>query len=204
MLAQHRQVTRAALRTYPDGALRGRVSVRPERAGRRRQHRHGWRHLAMTRAARGVKAWVLHWEVRPGGPAPIAQDGEVVAILSSRMGVEKVKEVLERLYMQRAFSLAELVMFRRSGSGPYPVHSNVYVHGIEVSGLGYECGHNPVLIARLAERVRAISEDVIEWEEVGPLHASWHCAIHHLPPCADADKPPSRRRVRSRCVTTEP
>jgi hypothetical protein len=36
---------------------------------------------------RGVKAWVLYWEIRPGGPLPIAYNNEVVAVLPATWGL---------------------------------------------------------------------------------------------------------------------
>jgi len=39
---------------------------------------------------KGVKAWVLYWEVQPGGPAPIARDHEVVAVLPPNWGEDRV------------------------------------------------------------------------------------------------------------------
>ncbi len=63
---------------------------------------------------RSIKAWVLYWEIQPGGPSPVASDGEVAAILPAMWGEDRVCDVLERLYLERAATPVELMACKYS------------------------------------------------------------------------------------------
>ncbi|MCX6953057.1 MAG: hypothetical protein NTV51_12960 [Verrucomicrobia bacterium] len=118
-----------------------------------------------------VKAWLFYWKNQPGTPAPSTLDGNIVAILSSRSSHTKVKELLERLYLEHTATPAELLQWRQNGAGPYKPQYAAFVHG-KPYGVAYSCGHNPVLEARYAENVLALDEYTIQWEEVGFRHVS--------------------------------
>jgi hypothetical protein len=128
-----------------------------------------------SRNPRGVKSWVLYWEPMPGHPLPIALDHEVVAILPPSWGEDRVKDVLERLYLERTSTLDELLMWRNRGSSPYPPECGASYHGIRVVGLEYYCGHNPILKARKVERLVAIGEEELSWMEIGMTHTPFLC-----------------------------
>lgn len=125
-----------------------------------------------TRRPKGVKAWVLYWEVQPGGPLPIAQHHEVVAVLPPNWGEDRVKDVLERLYLERAVTPSELLTWRDRGSSPYPPQCAAYLHKVPVAELEFLCGHNPVLKARKVEQLVAVSEYELAWKEAGVAHLS--------------------------------
>jgi hypothetical protein len=113
---------------------------------------------------------VLYWEAQPGRPLPIARDHEVVAILPPSWGDDRVNDVLERLYLERAMTPSELVNWRSRGSSPYPPECGAYLHRVRVIGLEFFCGHNPILKARKVEQLRAVSEHELAWVEVGVYH----------------------------------
>jgi hypothetical protein len=125
-----------------------------------------------TRRPKGVKAWVLYWEVQPGGPVPIARDHEVVAILPPYWGVDRVRDVLERLYLERSMTPSELLRWRNRGSSPYPSKCSAYVHRVQVADLEFYCGHNPILKARKVKQLMAVNEHELAWKEVAVTHVS--------------------------------
>jgi hypothetical protein len=121
---------------------------------------------------KGGKAWVLYWEVQPGGPAPIARDHEVVAVLPPNWGEDRVQDVLERLYLEQAMTPSEMLSWRNRGSSPYPPKCGAYVHHIQVTDLEFFCGHNPILKARKVEQLVTVNECELAWKEVGVAHLS--------------------------------
>jgi hypothetical protein len=124
------------------------------------------------RNSKGIKAWILYWEVQPGGPSPIARDHEIVAVLPANWGEDRVKDVLERLYLERAMTPSEMVIWRNRGSSPYPPQCSAYLHRIPVADLEFFCGHNPILKARKVEQLVAVDEHELTWKEVGVAHLS--------------------------------
>jgi hypothetical protein len=121
---------------------------------------------------KGVKAWVLYWEVQPGRPAPIARDHEVVAVLPPNWGEDRVQDVLERMYLERAMTPTEMLNWRNRGSSPYPPRCGAYVHRVQVKDLEFFCGHNPVLKARKVEHLVTVNEYELAWKEIGVAHLS--------------------------------
>ncbi len=85
-------------------------------------------------------------------------------------------DVLERLYLERAVTFAELVSWRMKGSSPYPPRCGAYIHGVQVVRLEYYCGHNPILKAYKVENLSVDGDDLLEWDEIGPLHTRGLCA----------------------------
>jgi hypothetical protein len=139
----------------------------------------------------GVNAWVVYWEVMPGGPLPIARNNEVVAVLPPRWGDARVREVLERLFLERAATPSELVEWRAGGS-PYPPKHLLWMHSVPVGGAGYYCGHNPILIARKVQRLRVLGDDELEWEEISAKHRAAFCrATWGVENCAEAERGPT-------------
>ncbi|HEV7567193.1 MAG TPA: hypothetical protein VGO31_14685 [Microbacteriaceae bacterium] len=156
-------------------------------------------------APKGATAWLVRWEQTPGEPLPIAEDGEVVAVLPGRWSDRRVEDVLERLYAERAYTPAEQLQWRAAGSSPYAVQTLFHVHGIPVGGFGLWCGHNPMLVARRVERLRALDECTLSWVEVQPSHAGFLCKSRGFPDCPQADQPPTElsRTWTARAVVIE-
>lgn len=148
----------------------------------------------------GVKAWVLYWEVLPGGPVPITCNNEVVAVLPSRWRDARVCEVLERFFLERAATPSELVVWRAGGS-PYPPRHLLWMHSVPYGGAGYYCGHNPMLVARKVQRLRVLGDDELEWEEMSAEHHADFCrATWGIEDCPEAKRGPTitvKRGVRS-------
>ena len=141
----------------------------------------------MARGA-GVKAWVLYWEVQPGGPLPIAHNNEVVAVLPSRWGDARVCDVLERLFLERAAVPSELVAWRAGGS-PYPPKHLLWMHSNPVRDEGYYCGHNPILIARKIQHLRVLGDHELEWQELSVEHHADFCrATWGVADCPEAKR----------------
>jgi len=141
------------------------------------------------------KAWVLYWKHQVHQSLLVALDYEVVAVLPSSWQEARVCEVLERLYVERMSTADEMLIYRKSHSGPYKPHNPVALHGVPVSGLSYLIGHNPVLNARLVSHLRANGDDELEWVEFGPTHWPHLCEATGNPQCADAGKPPKSWNV---------
>jgi hypothetical protein len=144
----------------------------------------------MNKRSSGVKAWIIYWEVHPGHPLPVAHDNEVVAVLSAIWGNEKVKDILERLHLERTMTPAELLSWRGRASSPYPPQVGANRHGIPVEGLEYWCGHNPMLVARKVEQLMAIDEFELQWKQVGIRHYSFSCEAAGVRSCPLAGKDP--------------
>jgi hypothetical protein len=157
------------------------------------------------RMSRGVKSWVLYWENMPGGPLPIALDNEVVAVLPPSWGEDRVKDVLERLYLERAMTAAELLGWRNRSSSPYPAVCATYLHHIKVTDLAYYCGHNPILTARKVEQLVAVGEHELAWAEIGVTHhSSQLCEAAGMKDCPLVGKEPNvtRKQGFSRTIQT--
>lgn len=144
----------------------------------------------MARRA-GAKAWVLYWEVLPGGPLSIARNNEVVAVLPPQWGDARVLDILERLFLERAAVPSELVEWRSSGL-PYPPKNLLWMHSVPVGCSGYYCGHNPMLVARKVQRLRVLSDDELEWEETSVEHHADFCrATWGVEHCPEAKRGPT-------------
>jgi len=137
---------------------------------------------------RSVSAWLYYWKHQSGSPLPIASDGEVVAVLPSRSADKRVKETLERLYLERAATPAELILWRKEGSGPYPARHDAYIHQVPYA-VSYSCGHNPILRARYVENLVSGGEYELSWDEIGPKHHLESCrSLYRVSNCPEAGR----------------
>jgi len=124
---------------------------------------------------------------------PSTFDGEVVAVLPGNCAASRVEEITYRLWAERRLEPSEMLEFRRSSHSPYTVKTLLHIHGIRVSDAGFIVGHNPVLIARRAERVRRYGASGIQWEEVAPKHLAAICSSQGVADCALVGKEPHRQ-----------
>lgn len=145
---------------------------------------------------RSINAWIVYWEYMPGRPVPGTDDGEVVAVLPGNTAPSRVSELIYRLWAERSLEPSEMLLFRREEKSPYRVQPLVFLHRIQVADGGFMVGHNPVLVARKAERVRRYGNDGLQWEEVGPVHGPSICAAAGEPNCVLVGKEPHRREMR--------
>jgi hypothetical protein len=157
--------------------------------------------MAIKSQHRGIKAWVIYWEIQPGRPLPIAQNNEVVSILPANWGKKRVQDILERLYLERAMTPSEMVSWRNPGSSPYPPRCGAYLHRIQVVDLEFFCGHNPILKARKVEGLIVLNDNELSWKEVGVPHLSANlCEAAGVKNCPLVGKKPhvAERRGRGR------
>jgi hypothetical protein len=93
------------------------------------------------------KAWLVTWEWS-GDHAKVAE--KVVAIFNPRIGGERIRELVELLYIQSGASLAEKLSWAVDrADNPYPAKFGS-LNGVPWQG-EIECGHNPWLFARLVD-----------------------------------------------------
>jgi hypothetical protein len=133
-------------------------------------------------------AWVVCWEVM--GNHNDVKDGQVVTVLSSRLGTEKATAALELLYKQYCLTLQERIRYRQPGRGPYKVFNPLRAHGIPVAGIQYSIGDNPMLTIRKVENLRQENEKIV-WSEKGVAHPEWLCRDRGEPECPLKSKPPT-------------
>lgn len=133
-------------------------------------------------------AWIIYWEVM--GDHYDVKDGDVVTVLSSRLGEERVKDTLDLLYKQFSYTLDERITYRQIGSGPYKVINPLKAHGIPVAGVQYSIGNNPMLTVRKVQNLR-INGDKLSWSEESVIHPDWLCNDRGFPDCPLKGKPPT-------------
>ncbi len=99
-------------------------------------------------------------------------------------GEDRVRDVLERLYLERAMTPAELLRWRKTSSSPYPPQCATYLHQAPVVELEYICGHNPVLKARKVEDLTVVDEHAISPGRRSACCIGPHCARQPEPKTA--------------------
>jgi len=156
-------------------------------------------------ARKSRHAWVIYWENMPGKPSPKIGENEVVAILPIQWSGNRIKDVLIRMYLERAASPAELLEYRQISHAPYQPVCGLYLHKMPYGGL-YVVGHNPILNAREAFNVVASNEYTIEWDEISPTHHAEFCRINFgIEDCEEAARGPvTMHRVWDASHTGEP
>lgn len=116
---------------------------------------------------RGISAWLITWE-KIG--SHVKKPRKVAAILNPRIGHERIKEIVELLYVNEIFTLSESISYAQNRKyNPYPAEFG-YTKGIRWTGR-ITCGHNPFLEATLVKNLlvtkKGIKED-ISWVEKEP------------------------------------
>ncbi len=123
--------------------------------------------MAKKRTARGVSAWLVTWE-KFG--SHVKKPRHIAAILNSRISHQKVKELVELLYVNEVFSLTEKIGYSKNKSfNPYPAEYGS-TKGIKWTGI-ITCGHNPFLEAKLVRDLVVIkkgNKEHISWTEIKP------------------------------------
>ena len=119
----------------------------------------------MSRSRDGASAWLVTWEHCGDHARPKER---VAAVLSPKLGAERVRELVEFLYLNATSSVEERIGFARDkGSNPYHAQFGA-VHGVPWTGQ-IQCGHNPWLFARLVDHLRAYrnedGSEAVEWDE---------------------------------------
>lgn len=119
------------------------------------------------------KAWLVTWEWSGDHAKPAEK---VVAIFNPRLGAERVRELVELLYIQSGASLDEKLSWAVDRSrNPYPAQFGS-LNGAPWQG-EIHCGHNPWLFARLVDDLWvATGEDGTQeahWSERPKPDMSW-------------------------------
>jgi len=115
------------------------------------------------KANRGRKAWLVTWEWA-GDHAKRAD--KVAAILNPRLGGERVRELVEFLYIFHTASLSEkLSRAANRDQNPYPAKFGT-LNGVAWEG-EIHCGPNPWLLARLVDDL------IVERDQDGKERATW-------------------------------
>lgn len=113
-----------------------------------------------------MKYWLVTWE---SASDQDVNSRHIATILNGRMSDRRVCDIVEQLYANTYYSLAErLVCARNRKHNPYPAYYNT-VDGVPLAWDIY-CGHNPWLHARLVDNLRVIRDDRGEerlvWDEL--------------------------------------
>jgi hypothetical protein len=112
--------------------------------------------------SRGIKAWLVTWEHFGAHAKPPRR---IAMVINSRRSPERVREIVELLYINETASPGELVLYAAGKHNPFPARFG------EVEGITYEgeitCGHNPYLRARRVEELYYVGdggeEEQVKW-----------------------------------------
>lgn len=119
-----------------------------------------------------MKAWLITREWFGDHAEP--ENGKIVCILNPRLSPERVRSILEQLYVMEFGSLSEQMAYaKNTKSWPYPPQfgSNKTKSGKTV-GWRYTitCGHNPWFHARPVKNVVAVQQsndsEALKWDEI--------------------------------------
>lgn len=114
------------------------------------------------------RAWLITW-VSVGDHAKRKDGKEVVALLSSRMGAERVRELVEKLYYVLRYTPWDMV--NSISEKPYTQDPAKFIdrHGVPWQG-AVHCGDNPFLMARMVRNFQVIVNDdgteQLNWDEI--------------------------------------
>jgi hypothetical protein len=96
-----------------------------------------------------MMAWLITWN-KSGNHEQM--DNTIAAILNYSLPAEKVREIVELLYVDRYASLSERLAYARDRkNNPYPAECNT-TDGVSVN-TGITCGHDPWLYARIVDNI---------------------------------------------------
>lgn len=97
-----------------------------------------------------MKAWLVTWE---WSGEHAKRNEKVAALFDSRVSPERVRESVELLYAQAAYTLSERIacFVGNRRRNPYPAEC-VKLEGVPWQG-EIHCGHNPYLRARLVDEL---------------------------------------------------
>lgn len=119
-------------------------------------------------------AWLVTWEWI-GDHARVEEEKRIVAVLNYRWTGERVRFLVEHLYLSLGQSVWEMVSVARNKRGnTYPAEFDT-INGVRWQG-SIHCGHNPSLHARLVHNLRVVVHDD------GSLETTWDERPHPKPP----------------------
>lgn len=108
-----------------------------------------------------MKAWIITSET-PSADA--AHNTAVVGLLSARKSHQTVKEYVKWLYVMLEYSIGDMMAFVKYTKPHKPYEAQYFTTNTGIPHpVGMHCGHNPFLIARLAEHIKLKSDGYLEW-----------------------------------------
>jgi len=112
-----------------------------------------------------MKAWLMTWEW-VGDHARVKNP--IVAIMNFRISGNRMREIVEQIYVNERYSLSERVAYAKNKkNNPYPAYFGTY-KGAHCLWEVY-CGHNPHLYARLVSDLRVEvsrkTKESLTWKE---------------------------------------
>ena len=112
-----------------------------------------------------MKAWLVTWEW--GGEHARVED-PIAAIINSRTSPERVRELVEFIYVHSWFSFKERLAYAKNKKGNICPATFNSIEGVPFTGQ-ITCGFNPFLYARLVEGIHikddGSPEGKLEWRE---------------------------------------
>ncbi len=120
-----------------------------------------------------MKAWLITWEWT-GDAAAVAD--KVVGIISSRWASKRVRDIIEFLYVQRFYNLAEhAFLYARNNrkNNPWPAISDFNGH--------LKCGRNPWLWARSVDKLKVVEDSSTGLETITWIELPKYCPGAHGP-----------------------
>ena len=102
-----------------------------------------------------MRAWLVTWE---GSGNHEELEKPVVVILSWRYSPERVRKLVEQMYINHTATIGKQLAFAKNKKrNPYPAYYDTY-RGANVTWQIF-CGHNPWLHARLVEELHLEGND---------------------------------------------
>lgn len=115
--------------------------------------------LSQTKLVRKKKSAWLIYQTEASHHSP----SEVLCIIDSRRGVDRVSQLVEQMYMAQNYSLVEKMHFSsRPRDNPYPAKASFTERHAIIT-----CGHNPWLEARVVRNLKLNRSpngvELLEW-----------------------------------------
>lgn len=113
-----------------------------------------------------MNAWLVKWV---SSSSSKMKQHPIAAVFDGQLPVARVAELVELLYAQDAYTIAERMAFvRHPDDNPYPAEINQLDRGARSF---ISCGHNPWLEAHLVEDLRVEADDeadteIITWNQM--------------------------------------
>lgn len=112
------------------------------------------------------KAWLITWEDKNNLSFSV---DKVIAIISSRVGSDKIASFIEQYYMVNNYTLENKFFFSsKSKFNPFSVIYAKTDEGLSYTG-DMKCGNNPYIHARIVKNLKYIfkdSQEQLNWEDI--------------------------------------
>jgi hypothetical protein len=113
-----------------------------------------------NREPKGIRAWLVRWDWM-GDHAAVEQP--ILAVLNWRLGVDRIRWLVEALYATKSYEPSEMLQWcRRPEENPYKARLGTAPFNdgeaiVQVPWTGEViCGHNPWIVARQVAKLRVV------------------------------------------------